>query len=74
MPLSPQDQARLSALYKQRDLISGGQAPSEVEFAGQRTAFSKPDMSVLDRSIQELEAKARSRTGRARGAVGFRRL
>jgi hypothetical protein len=72
MALTAQEAARLATLRAQRDALAGGTAVSEIEYAGQRTAFAKANPDFLLQQIEELEAKERSPRRRTRGAVTFR--
>jgi hypothetical protein len=53
-PLSPADQARLTALQSARDQLIMGKAIAEVEYNGERRSFAKADMARLDREIDRL--------------------
>ena len=75
MALSSVDQQRLSNLLQARDLLISGRAVATVEFNGQRTEYSKADMSRLDGQIDRLEAASKvpaTRTHRRGGAILFR--
>ncbi|HYD26980.1 gpW family head-tail joining protein [Brevundimonas sp.] len=72
MALSTEDAARLASLKAARDrLISGSQVES-VTAHGRRVDYGAADLNRLDAEICALEAEGASRTGRRRGAIGFR--
>jgi len=71
MSLSSDEQARLDKLRTARDrLISGTNTVSVSTDYGSVT-YGQGDLALLDREIQQLEAKA-STTGVQRGAIRFR--
>ena len=75
MALTLNEQQRLSSLQLARDQLISGRAVATFEFNGQRTEYSRADLTRLEGQIDRLEAAARLPTGHAHrrgGAITFR--
>jgi hypothetical protein len=72
MALSAEDQIRLTNFQAARDALISGQATAAFEYNGQRTEYSKADLTRLDAEIDRLTVQKYSPGLQRRGAITFR--
>lgn len=72
MSLTTEESTRLATLKTVRDKLMMGQVVQRVTYNGFETNFAPGDLARVESEIERLEAKAGGKSGRRRGAMGFR--